>query len=327
MPYDTRFPFVAGFVRQLHPGRRQWGLPLAAAALAVAVHPGVGYAQGGARAGDWSAVDRALGRSGKAQPGEVQKYSFPRSDLQVAVGGVAVKPALALGSWVAFKRMGSADGEAMAMGDLVLTEAEVPAVVAKLQAGGVQQTALHNHLQHESPRVMYLHIEGRGEPAKLAEVIHAALGTTKTPAAGPAPTAPGGPPFALDTAALARTLQRTGTVNGGVWQVSVARAEPVRAEGMEIPPAMGVATAINFQPTGNGKAAITGDFVLTADEVNPVLRTLEQQGIAVTALHSHMLTEEPRLFFMHFWANDDALRLARGLRTALEHTKAKAAAS
>jgi hypothetical protein len=326
MRYDIRFTFVAGSVRHLHSGRWQWGLPLALAALALAAHPGVGHAQGGASAGDWSAVDRALGRAGKAQPGEVQKYSFPRSDLHVTVGAVTVKPALALGGWVAFKRMGSADGQAMAMGDLVLTEAEVPAVVAKLQAGGVQQTALHNHLQHESLRVMYLHIQGRGEPAKLAEVIHAALETTKTPAAGPAPTTQGAP-FALDTAALARTFQRSGTVNGGVYQVSVARAEPVRAQGMEIPPAMGVATAINFQPTGGGKAVITGDFVLTADEVNPVLRTFEQQGIAVTALHSHMLDEEPRLFFMHFWANDDALRLARGLRMVLEHTKAKPAAS
>jgi hypothetical protein len=88
---------------------------------------------------------------------------------------------------------------------------------------------------------------------------------------------------------------------------------------------MGVATAINLQPTGEGKAAVTGDFVLTADEVNPVLRTFEQQGIAVTALHSHMLTEEPRLFFMHFWANDDAMRLARGLRMALQQTKVKPA--
>jgi hypothetical protein len=325
MPYDIRFPFFAGSLRHLHPGRWQWGLLLAGAALAMVVYPGVGHAQGGASAGDWSAVDRALGRPGKAQPGEVQKYGFPRSDLHVAVGGVAVKPALALGSWVAFKRTGSADGQAMAMGDLVLTEAEVPAVLAKLQAGGIQQTALHNHLQHESPRVMYLHIEGRGEPAKLAEAIHAALEATKTPAAAPAPTALSAP-FALDTAALARALQRTGTVTGGVYQVSVSRAEQIRMEGMDIPPAMGVATAINFQPTGGGKAATTGDFVLTAEEVNPVLRTLEQQGIAVTALHSHMLTEEPRLFFMHFWANDDALRLARGLRMALERTKTKSPA-
>lgn len=300
---------------------RWWGVPLAAAALAVAAHPGLGHAQGGASAGDWSAVDRALGRPGKAQPGEVQKYSFPRGDLHVTLGGVIVKPALALGSWVAFKRMGGSGGAAMAMGDLVLTEAEVPAVVARLQAGGIQQTALHNHLQHESPRMMYLHIEGRGEPARLAEVIHAALATTKTPAAAPAGQAAA--VFALDTAALARALQRSGTVNGGVYQVSVPRVEPIRAEGVEIPPAMGVATALNFQPTGNGKAAVTGDFVLTAEEVDPVLRALEQEGIAVTALHSHMLTEEPRLLFMHFWANDDALRIARGLRMALEHTKSK----
>jgi uncharacterized protein DUF1259 len=324
MGYDIPFPFVAGIVRHVHPGCRRLSLTLAAAVLALVTHPRAGNAQGGASAGDWSAVDRALGRPGKAQPGEVQKYSFPRSDLHVTVGGVAVKPALALGGWVAFKRMGSANGQAMAMGDLVLTEAEVPAVIAKLQAGGVQQTALHNHLLHESPRLMYLHIAGRGEPAKLAEVIHMALEATKTPPAGPAPAAQSAP-FGLDTAALARTLQRSGAVNGGVYQVGVARAEPVRAEGMEIPPAMGVATAINLQPTGEGKAAVTGDFVLTADEVNPVLRTFEQQGIAVTALHSHMLTEEPRLFFMHFWANDDAMRLARGLRMALQQTKVKPA--
>jgi len=327
MRYGIRSLVIAGRVRHLR--RRHWwscGVLPAAAALAMAAQPGLGHAQGGGNAADWTAVDRALGRPGKAQPGEVQKYSFPRGDLQVTIGDVAVKPALALGSWVAFKRMGSPAGEAMVMGDLVLTESEVPAVVAKLGAGGIRQTALHNHLQHESPRVMYLHIEGRGDPARLAEVIRTALATTKTPAAPPATPAQSAPPFALDTAALTRALARSGAVTGGVYQVSVPRAEPVRAAGMEIPAAMGVATAINFQPTGNGKAAITGDFVLTADEVNPVLRTLEQQGIAVTALHSHMLTEEPRLLFMHFWANDDALRLARGLKAALEQTKAKPAA-
>ena len=325
MRYDFRFLHIAGSARSIHHRGCRWGLAVAAAALAMAAHPGVGHTQAGASAGDWSGVDRALGRPGKAQPGEVQKYSFPRSDLHVTVGGVAVKPALALGSWVAFKRTGGPGSVAMVMGDLVLTEAEVPPVVAKLQAGGVQQTALHNHLQHESPRVMYLHIEGRGDPAKLARTIHTALATTQTPAAAPAGQP--APAFPLDTAAMARELQYHGTVTGGVYQVSVPRASPVRVEGMEVPPSMGVATAINFQPTGNGKAAITGDFVLTADEVNPVLRTFEQQGIAVTALHSHMLTEEPRLFFMHFWANDNALRLARGLRKAIEQTKAKPAAS
>ena len=295
-------------------------LTAAGAALALAAQSSQGHAQGAGGTPEWTLVDRAIGRPGKPQPGEVQKYSFPRGDLHVTVGDVGVKPSLALGSWVAFKRTGGSDGEAMAMGDLVLTEGEVPAVIAKLQAGGIGQTALHNHLQHESPRVMYLHIAGRGDPVKLAETIRAALATTGTP--GAAPASPSAPPFPLDTAALAQTLGRGGTVNGGVYQVSMPRAEPIRMEGMEIAPAMGVATAINFQPTGSGKAAVTGDFVLTAEEVDPVLRTLGQEGIAVTALHSHMLAEEPRLLFMHFWANDDAVRLARGLRLALEQTQA-----
>jgi hypothetical protein len=168
---------------------------------------------------------------------------------------------------------------------------------------------------------MYLHIEGHGDPVKLAEAIRSALAATKTPTATPVP--PQAQPFELDTTALATELRRHGTVTGGVYQVSVPRADPVRMDGTEIPPSMGVATVINFQPTGAGNAAVTGDFVLTADEVNPVIRTLKQQRIAVTALHSHMLAEEPRLLFMHFWANDDALRLARGLRAALQRTKSK----
>jgi hypothetical protein len=319
MPYIIRF-FSAPRPRRL--GRRRWGAALAAAALAVAAHPIPGHSQGGA---DWSAVDRALSRAGKPMPGDVQKYSFPRSDLHITVGGVAVKPALALGGWIAFKRMGGSAADAIAMGDLVLTEAEVPGVVAKLQAGGVQQTALHNHLQHESPRVMYLHVEGQGDPAKIAETIHAALATTKTPPL--APVAPPASAFPLDTAAMAQALQAHGTVTGGVYQVNVPRADPVKMDGMEIPPAMGVATTINFQPTAKGRAAITGDFVLTAGEVNPVIQALGQNGIVITALHSHMLTEEPRLFFMHFWANDDALRLARGLRSALNRMKVKSPAS
>jgi hypothetical protein len=268
---------------------------------------------------DWAALDRTIGRPGKEQPGGIHKYTFPRNDLQITVAGVALKPALALGSWVAFKPVGRSGGGVMAMGDLVLTEAEVPGVIDRLQVGGIRQTALHNHLQGESPRVMYLHIEGHGSAAALGAVINSALAATKTPP--PQPTAEAQAPFPLDTSALAKALQRHGTVTGGVYQVHVPRAQPITAEGTEIPPAMGVATVVNFQPTGSGKAAITGDFVLTADEVNPVVRTLKDQGIAVTALHSHMLTEEPRLFFMHFWANDDALKLARVLRSALGHMK------
>jgi len=268
----------------------------------------------------WAGVDSALGRPGTSQPGQVRKYSFPRSDLRVTVGDVALKPALALGSWVAFKQTTGSD--VLAMGDLVLLESEVGPVIGKLQSSGVEQTALHNHLQHESPPVMYLHVQAHGDRLKIAEGVRSALALTKTPtlaSPGPAPAAP----FELDTGKLASTLGYSGKVNGGVYQVSVPRAEPVRMDGTEIPPSMGVATALNFQPTGGGKAAITGDFVLTADEVNPVIKSLREGGVEVTALHSHMLGEEPRLFFMHFWANDDAQTLARTLHAALGRMKVR----
>jgi hypothetical protein len=264
----------------------------------------------------WAMVDQAMGRLGKAQPDGVQKYSFPRSDLHVTVGDVAVKPALALGSWVAFKRIGGDDSSAVAMGDLVLRESEVTPVLTKLQEMGVQQTALHNHLQGESPRVMYLHIMAHGDPVQVARVVHAALALTGTPPASS--QAPGSSAAGLDTADIARVLGRSGKMNGGVYQVSVPRAEAVTVDGMEVPGSMGVATALNFQPTGGGNAAITGDFVLIESEVNPVIQALRADGIAVTALHSHMLTEQPRLFFMHFWAHANARKLAQGLRAALD---------
>ena len=269
------------------------------------------------RAADWSAVDQALGRKGAAQPGEVVKYSFPRSDLQVTANGVQLKPALALGSWLAFRKVGG--GHAMMMGDLVLTEEEVGPVMRALQQGGVEQTALHNHVLGESPRVMYMHVMGHGDPAKLAQAVRTALAESRTPMEAPAaPAAAAAPPIDLDTAAVSRALGAVGKVNGGVYQVSVPRRERVTDHGVEVPPSMGVATAINFQPTGGGKAAITGDFVMVASEVNPVIRALQEGGIAVTALHSHLLTESPRLFFMHFWANADAATLAKALRSALD---------
>ncbi len=275
-------------------------------------------AQQQAAGADWKVVGQALGKEGSVQPGDVYKVSLPRTDLQVTAGGVRLKPALALGSWVAFKRMGDAT---MVMGDLVLTEDEVTPVMTKLQQGGVEQTALHNHVLRESPRVMYMHIGAHGDPVKIARAIHDALALSKTPMTAPAAAPAGGAQdLGLDTKQLDQLMGQTGKVNGGVYQFSIPRAEAVTDEGMEVPPSMGVATAINFQPAGGGKAAITGDFVLTASEVNPVIRALRENGIEVTALHSHMLTESPRLFFMHFWADDDAQKLARGLRAALDRT-------
>jgi hypothetical protein len=299
--------------------RRRAGALLFAASLASAA---AGAQQPAARGSDWAAVDQALGRKGAAQPGGVMKYGFPRSDLHVTAGGVQVKPALALGSWIAFEPVGG--GRAMMMGDLVLAEDEVGPAMQALQQGGVEQSALHNHLLDESPHVMYMHVSAVGDPVMLARTVHTALAATHPPLAAPAP-APAAATIVLDTAAIARALGAAGKVNGGVYQVSVPRRETIHLGGHVVPPSMGVATGINFQPTGSGKAAITGDFVLTSAEVNPVIRALREHGIMPTALHSHMLGEEPRLYFMHFWANDDATTLARGLRAALDRMATKGA--
>lgn len=282
---------------------------LGAAAIALPAHA----------ATDWAAVGKALGKSGSVQAGGVYRVGLPRSDLKVTLDGVAIKPALALGSWVAFRDMGSGS---VVMGDLVLTQSEVNPVMTVLEQNGVQITALHNHLLRSTPATMYMHIDGHGDALKLAAAIHAALAKSGTPlgASPPAPPAP----LALDTAMLDKTLGAKGTANGGVYQFSIPRAETPKADGMAVPPPMGSAIGINFQPTGAGKAAITGDFVLTADEVNPVIKALRDSGIEVTAIHNHMLDDEPRLFFMHFWANEDAAREAKGLRAALDRVKTAA---
>ena len=274
---------------------------------------------------DWQQrVAEGLGKAGSAMPGDVYRVGLPRTDLKVTLDGVELKPGFALGSWLAFKKTGN---DITGMGDLVLTEAEINPVMKRLEESGIEITAVHNHLLRAAPATFYMHVLGHGEPGKLAAAFREALAASKTPIQG---AAPGGPQPAaaeprtdLDTAALDQALGRKGKVNGGIYQVSVPRAEAVKDHGMEIPEAMGSAIAINFQPTGGGKAAITGDFVLTADEVNPVLRALRENGIEVTAVHNHMLGDEPRLFFMHFWANDDAQKLAKGLRAALDKAKVK----
>jgi len=263
---------------------------------------------------DWQKVDDAMGRKA-AVSGDVHRYGFPRSDLSVTLDGVTIRPALALGGWVAFK---PGHGGAMAMGDLVLLETEVNPVMLKLIEGGLEITAVHNHVLRANPATFYMHVGGRGDPVRMAAVIRDALSASKTPLTAPAGGAP--PPIDLDTAQLDQIIGVKGQNNGGVYQFAVPRRDPVSEAGMQLAPVgpMGVAEAIGFQPTGGGKAAITGDFVLTADEVNPVIRTLRSNGIEVTALHSHMLDEQPRLFFCHFWANDDAVKLAKGLRATLD---------
>ncbi len=264
---------------------------------------------------NWETVDGAFGRKAVVSA-DVHRYGFPRSDLMVTLDGVTIKPALALGGWVALKPM---HGEAMLMGDLVLLETEVNPVMAKLVENGIEVTAVHNHLLRANPEPFYLHVGGHGDPVKMATAIRAALAQSKTPLeVSPAPAS--ALAVDLDVKQLDEIIGRKGRQTGGVYQFSVPRREAISDHGMEVTPAgpMGVATGINFQPTGGGKAAITGDFVLTADEVNPVIKMLREHGIEVTAVHSHMLTEQPRLFFMHCWANDDAIKLVKGLRAALD---------
>ncbi len=275
-------------------------------------------ASAGAAPTNWSSVDQAIGRKGADQPGGVHKYSFPRSDLNVTLDGVAIKPALALGGWIAFEPAGSG---AMFMGDLVLTDTELSPVMKRLIQDGVEITAVHNHLFRTTIPVFYMHVEGHGDPVRLAETLRAALALSKTPLASARAAKPA--PVALETAAIEKTLGRKGTANGGVLQFGFPRAEEITDGGMPVPSSMGTATSINFQPTGGGKAAITGDFVLLGSEVNPVLKTLRENGIEVTALHSHMINDSPHFYFMHYWANDDAQKLAQGLRAALDQMNVK----
>ncbi len=265
---------------------------------------------------DWKKVDAALGKTA-AVSGEVHRYGLPRSDLRVTLDGVAIKPALALGGWVAFAPM---HGEAMVMGDLVLLETEITPVMTKLLDGGLDITAIHNHILRASPATFYMHVGGRGDPEKMATVIRSALAASSTPFDPPATTAGPAPSVDLETAKLDEIMGVKGTANGGVYQFGVPRRDPVMESGMQVSGPLGGSNAINFQPTGNGKAAITGDFLVTGNEVNPLIRALRAGDIEVTAIHSHMLDEQPRLFFIHFWANDDAAKLARGVRTALETT-------
>lgn len=263
---------------------------------------------------DWNAVSKALGKIGTELPDGVYRVALPRSDLKVTLDGVAIKPALALGSWLAFQPMGD---DAMVMGDLVLTQDEVNPVMKRLAEGGIGITAVHNHLLRAQPATMYMHVNGHGDAVRLAETLHTALVLSKTPLGQTGATsAPQN--VDLDTAALDGLLGYQGKANGGVYQFTIPRVETLTDGGMTIPPSMGTGIAINFQPTGNGKAAITGDFALIGSEVNPVLRALRENGIEVTAVHNHMLDDQPHLFFMHFWANDDAGKLAKGLRAALD---------
>ena len=263
------------------------------------------------------AIDRAIGKSGQAMAGDVYRVAFPRSDLNVTVGSVKVKAGFALGSWAAFKANGT---QAVAHGDLVLTDTEINPVISALQQHSFEITALHNHLINETPSVMYLHFWGKGDAATLAASVKDALARTKTPMTAPPPAAPGAPDD-LPSDAIQQAIGVKGTLANGVLSLSVARPETIQMMGVTLPPSMGMATAINFQSAGSGKVAATGDFVMLADEVNRVARQLRQHDIAITALHNHMLHGSPELYFMHFWGEGDATAVASGLKAALGELK------
>jgi len=271
---------------------------------------------------DWKAVEQALGKSGQLQAGDVFRVGMPRTDLNVTVKGVPVKAGFALGSYAAFKQVGE---HAMVMGDLVLLDAEVPAVMSGLFGNGLEVTAVHNHLNEMSPHVMYMHYEGHGDAVQLAKGLRQALSASATPlGTAPAASAPSAAAPGIDPKPIEQALGRQGRdVGGGVFQVTVPRAESITAMGQPLLPAMGVVTVMNFQPTGDGKAAITGDFVLIDREVNAVARALRQHGIEVTAIHNHGLADTPRLFYMHFWGTDDPATLAQGLKAALDQTNSQ----
>jgi hypothetical protein len=290
------------------------GTSSSGAAPAAAVTPDANLT-----AADWKPVQDALGKAGSQMPGGVFRVGMPRSDLKVTLDGVALQPGFALGSYAAFVRHGQ---QTMAVGDLVLLESEVAGVASKLLQSGVEVTAVHNHLLGESPHVLYMHYLAQGDAVKIAQNLRAALAETGTPLApqGTAPV-PAAPQAAgIDGASLDQILGRKGTVSGTVYQVAVGRGERVTLDGMVLPTGTGVATALNFEATGDGQAAITGDFAMIPSEVEAVLGALRSNGIEVTALHSHMLMDSPHLLYAHFFAHGDPATLARGLRAALDQT-------
>jgi Domain of Unknown Function (DUF1259) len=246
---------------------------------------------------DTPKIDQVLGRSGQ-KTGEGYRVGFPRTDLHVTVGDVTIRPGLALGSWAAFS---GSDENASVMGDLVLLQNELNPVIVKLRGSGFEITAVHNHLMNETPHLLYTHYHGHGNAVELARSLRAALAESKTPLGTPAPAPPatGEPPAFVKT--IEDTLGAKGNWAGGVLAFGIPRADTITDGGMTLTPPQGVAESINFQEAGPGKIATTGDFVMTANEVNAIISTLADHHIQVTALHSHMLTEQPRLLFMHFW--------------------------
>ncbi|MBF9252156.1 DUF1259 domain-containing protein [Pontibacter sp. 172403-2] len=261
-------------------------------------------------------IDTIFGKAPSKEEG-FYKFSFPRTDLHVKLDGVSIDPRLAFTTWFAFMPEQNSE-QAMLMGDMVLLEKELPAVEKKLQESGIAITAIYNHLLNENPKIMYLHVGGTGDPVALSKKLKEALSLTGTPLQlSFNDTAEN-----TDWKDVEQLMGMQGKVNGPVLSFGIPRKETVAMGNMPIPKGFGIGTGLAFQKVGD-KAAITGDFVLLADEVNPVIKALNNNGITVTALHNHMLDEDPRLFMMHFWAVGNPADLAKGLKAAVDKTDSK----
>jgi uncharacterized protein DUF1259 len=270
----------------------------------------------------WQQVADVFQRNGTLKD-NIYKVSFPRADLDVKIGDTKIAAGFAFGGWVAFmdKDNMNMEGGTMVMGDLVLLESEFKDVERSLITNGIKISAVHNHLLQEHPKVMYMHIYGNGEKVKMAQSIKEALQMTATildtnllPKSSTSSQS--------DWSIVENTLGYSGVKKGNLLNISIPRNDEIKDNGMVIPPFMGVANVINFQMAAD-KTFTTGDFVLLADEVENVMNILIQGGFTVTALHSHMMFENPRLFFMHFWGSDSPENLAQVLKSALEKTNYK----
>jgi Domain of Unknown Function (DUF1259) len=261
-------------------------------------------------------IDSVFGKEPSKEVG-YYKFSFPRADLKVQLDGVTIDSRLAFTTWFAFAP--TKDGkDAMLMGDMVLLETELPKVEKKLIEDGINVTAIHNHLLNEKPKIMFLHVDAMGDPLFLSQKLKDVLSLTSTPLKASFKDQAG----EIKWDGVEQIIGAKGKPAGPVLSFGIPRKEGVKADAMDIPPGFGIATGIGFQKVGD-RAAITGDFVLMDKEVGPVTTALVQNGITVTAIHNHMITDSPRLFMMHFWAVGKPDDLARGLKAAIDKTNSK----
>ncbi len=288
----------------------------AALFVAAAAVPAAAQVPPAAPAPVWDSVAAILETAAVPAAGYV-RFNLPRRDLAVRVGDVTLAVPLATGAWAGFA--GTAR-DAMAMGDLVVTPQELPAVEAELLRQRLDVTGIHNHLALEEPRLFYVHFHGEGGAVDLARRLDSALASTGTPR----PVAPAvAPPVTLDTAVVTAALGPGGHAQGSVVQYGFQLVtQRVRWHGRALPPALALATPINLQSVNPTRAVATGDFALLAPQVEPVLRALAAHGIVAAALHSHMVGETPPVYFVHFWADGPLGDVARGLAAALDAARA-----